>query len=830
MDKELAQLLLAALLHDIGRPLQRAGSEYSKELMGEYCPLQSGGRPSHLHVLYTDYFIEQVLKLPPELEDRRSALARLAASHHKSAGDSLAEQVLHRADRLSAGADRIEEAESEDYKRARLACVFQQVSLRGDREDRAGGARRYYPLAAIEQGSFPLEEGAARASDYPALCRELVAGLERLPRDQGVSRYLEALTSLWERFLWCVPSSAFKTRPDVSLYDHAVTTAAIAQALFLFHRENHTRPGEQADTTPKFLLVGGDLSGIQSYIFGLDRSHGSGVAKLLRARSFYLQALTRSVVVETCRRAGVSPLARVMDAGGRFVLLLPHTEAVTAMLPGLALELEEWFFEKFQGKLSLGLDYSVSLLESDLRQGRFLERWDQMKQALEALKLRKFSRLMKRGLPAVMELDYGLYAQGGACAACGLLPVDPELSEPYGDDAQFCAPCARQVLYLGSKLPRAGWLVMGRGGGHEDIELFAGLRLRLFEKEPRPAETGFSEVVEVAALRGEYRGRAGYMPLAGHMPTVTGEDLARWRSWGDVSRDPGGGDCYQDEPVRPGMPKTFGMLAGQAREDPPPGEEDQGPLGKSLLGVLKADVDNLGLVFSLGLGERTPISRFVFLSRMLDHFFTDHLVRLIQEEFPDTYLVFSGGDDLFLLGPWRQMVGLARRMGEEFRRLVAHNPEVTLSLGLAVCKPGLPVQGLAEQAEGLLEMSKHYQAGERKKNAVTLFDTTVDWDRFGRLLDKGDWLHGLLQQGAMPMGLAGRLLGYGEDLKAVAGGEVERAIFRSHMRYDFARNVGERLKDHDDLKGEIMAIQQDEELLGQIRLPVTYALYRLRRD
>lgn len=832
MDKELTLLSLGALLHDIGKLLQRAETEYSRDMAGEYCPTGIGGRPSRLHVLYTDYFIERVLKLPPELEGQRSSLARLAASHHKPAEDSLAEQALCQADRLSAGADRIKEAEGENYKRARLLCVFQQVSLARAADGLKKEERLYYPLAPIEDGCFPLEEVKARAAGYPELYQRFLEAQEQLPLDQGLDRYLGALTSLLERFLWCAPSSAFHTRPDVSLYDHVVTTAAIAQCLYRFHEEKGGLPGQSFTREPKFLLVGGDLSGIQAYIFDLEKSHSSGAAKLLRARSFYLQAITRSVVWEICQRAGVTTLARIMDAGGCFYLLLPHTDQVRGMLEEIALELEEWFFKQFYGKLSLNLDYSVSLAEGDLAQEGFQERLDELHQALDASKLQKFSRLMKKGLPAVMELDYSLYAQDGACSACGLLPVDRKMSdryaEAYNSEDDLCAPCARQILYVGRKLPQARWMVMGRGGDEDALELFAGLRLRLYGGETPPDNIAFTEVAEVAALARAGRGQAAFMPLAGHMPTISETDLERWRAWGDIQRDEEGGEYYQDEPVEPGSPKTFNMLAAEARETPPAGDEDQAPVGKALLGVLKADVDNLGLIFSLGLGQRTSISRFVFISRMLNHFFTEHLVRMIQDEFADTYLVFSGGDDLFLLGPWHQMVDLARRIGSEFSRLAADNPEVTLSLGLAVSKPGLPMHTLAHQAEELLECSK----GREGKNAVTVFNTTVGWERFGYLLEKGDWLHEILREGLMTIGLANRLRQYGDDLRAFENEhKIERGMFRSHMSYDFARNLNPNMeKDDPELWRGIMQIQQDQRLLRDIRLPVTYALYRLRRD
>ena len=81
--KKLEHLILAALLHDIGKFGQRAGAERTEALKESYCPVSREGYHSHVHVLNTDHFIEKILPLPSSLGLKRSEIAKLAANHHK---------------------------------------------------------------------------------------------------------------------------------------------------------------------------------------------------------------------------------------------------------------------------------------------------------------------------------------------------------------------------------------------------------------------------------------------------------------------------------------------------------------------------------------------------------------------------------------------------------------------------------------------------------------------------------------------------------------------------------------------------------------------------
>ena len=465
--------------------------------------------------------------------------------------------------------------------------------------------------------------------------------------------------------------------------------------------------------------------------------------------------------------------------------------------------------ERFRGDLCLNLCWATQLTEADFRLERFQRRLDEFNDALEERKLRKFDRLLAEGVNPVIDLDYSAYERGD-CPICHVRPVDPAASARhrgnYGVEVDICRDCSEQIEMIGSRLHHCDFLVLNREP-QDGVPLFGGLILHLLQKIRADKHRTGDEIIAI-----RQRGKFAYLPIATQLPTIGEQDLSMWRGWNELE-DRNGVSWLKDEKVSVGEPKTFSLMARSAREMDPDGR----PVGRSFLGAFKADVDNLGIIFSIGLQDRLSISRFASLSRMLNHFFSDDLVRWIRQEFPDLYVVFAGGDDLFLLGPWRQTVRFAVKLNERFSRYVANRQNVTLSAGIAVTKPMLPVHEIAAQAEELLDVAKHRPG----KDTVCLFDTCVGWRQFASLIDKGDWLHGLLRDKKVPKGLAGRLLYYGDQRRAFVAGAIERGIYLSHMHYDFARNInGKTVKDARE-RADILALQQDQELLENIRLPVS---------
>mgnify|MGYP003305680533 FL=1 len=82
------------------------------------------------------------------------------------------------------------------------------------------------------------------------------------------------MVSLLKKYLWCVPSS-MAGKGDVCLFDHMKITAAFADCLYMYSKENPEFFKMQDDTLvlldgiKPVLLVGCDLSGIQKFIYNI---------------------------------------------------------------------------------------------------------------------------------------------------------------------------------------------------------------------------------------------------------------------------------------------------------------------------------------------------------------------------------------------------------------------------------------------------------------------------------------------------------------------------------------------------------------------------------
>jgi len=730
------RVALAGLLHDLGKFAERAGLDVAADLLEanvhQYCPRhEERGRVwhTHRHAAYTALALDEIEPLLPPLKgsavapfaawggaETDDSLINAAARHHRP--ETFLQWVVATADRVASGFDREsfetynraadEPAPRLDHYTARQLTIFEQVRLQVRPAGGEAALEWRYPLRTLSPGAiFPVraqgyerpDRDQARA-EYRALWHAFEAALREIPASHRASLtlWLDHFESLWACHAHAIPAAtAFGVRPDVSLYDHA-KAAALAVAFWRYHHERGDDPAEARDAmrayrdwdTDKILLIQGDLFGIQDFIFAAGGETQRRAAKLLRGRSFYVGLLTECAALAVLDALDLPPTSQVINAAGKFLIVAANTDTTRSRLTQVRQRLDAWFLEHTYGQAGVGLAWQAASC-NDFRRGSkegspFRALMARLFAQLEDAKLRRFGLCGERA-PAPLFEGFLQGFEHGACAVDGHSPATQELAPGV-----WVSDLAMDQIRIGGQLvgrerllvtrdrldgalrvPVLGYHVTFTGGEHDTgrfgREAQSGNLLRAWDFS-LPESQG-------AALFQGYARRSvnAYVPRFEALNAWDEERYARCTA-----------EAEDFEPTV-GAVKTFEHLACDARVLSEGGKW----VGVPALATLKGDVDNLGLIFQRGL-DAPSFARMAALSRQMNSFFAVHLPWLCRQEFKGTYTVFAGGDDFFLVGPWRQQVQLARRLREDFTRYVAENPEIHFSAGLVMTKPGLPVR------------------------------------------------------------------------------------------------------------------------------------------
>ncbi|MCM8579325.1 type III-A CRISPR-associated protein Cas10/Csm1, partial [Accumulibacter sp.] len=284
--------------------------------------------------------------------------------------------------------------------------------------------------------------------------------------------------------------------------------------------------------------------------------------------------------------------------------------------------------------------------------------------------------------------------------------------------------------------------------------------------------------------------------------------------------------------------KTLNLIACEDRQATG-GDRWQGEIA---LVTIKGDIDNLGEIFQKGL-EKPTFAKMASLSRQVNAFFALWLPWFCEHgrdeygiaRYRNTYTVFAGGDDFFLIGPWDSTLALATTLRERFAAYVA-NPQITFSAGLSMNPPKTPIRQLARNAEEALAAAKNRPG----KNAVTLWQRSVSWTEWQTLMEqRRAALEALMARAgghgaSFSSGLIYALLQLSDRAESTL---PKDAIWRSQLHYRLARFFRDRVK------GDETARNRREQLLadaireiggalgtykGAYRLPLSVLLYRQR--
>lgn len=778
MQTRVWQAALAGLLHDVGKFSQRAGIGKS-----ETWDKEARAQIKYAHALYSFDFLHEFVP-----EKWRADLSGVAYHHHPR---NLSERWIQIADWLSS-AERISgDVEDSDANKPILQSVFSRVGLNGKRTEKAS----FWQLERLDVNNqaqlFPSETPNENWRDnYSQLWKEFIADCEQkgITADSALSptAYIENLLGVLQEFTWSMPSAYWKNVPDVSLYDHLRTTAAIATCIAA-----DARDAEWCDAVANkqarevALLVVGDFSGIQKFIYTLT---SSGAAKSLRARSFYLQLLSEIVALNLLEALGVPLTNLIYVGGGKFYVLAP-VKAREA-LPTLAQQLTDKLMATHQGALGLTLEWTT--VHSNEFE-RFNEVYDRLGKNLSRKKRQPFAQASTSELAKQIGMPL---TQGGApekvCAVTGDdWDLDEERFEREGE-------CKTQFVWsleeLGRALPNATHLILRR------VPNAATERPHDWQEALR--QFGF----DVTLTQGEKHtanDKDGIVRVW-HIDPQAPKKVSQFRSGLNTAQV-----VFTEHPLAKLTPRnkrgevlTFDELAENAQ-------------GIKRWGVLRMDVDNLGELFRMGLGKEASISRVSSLSFGLRLFFEGWLPRVADEdkEMKDKlYLQYSGGDDLFVVGAWDALPKFAKRVRESFREFTGHNPSFGISGGIVIVESKFPLYQAAQLAEDAEHKAKHSRGEE--KDAIAFLDDATDWKTFETTMNNANELAGWRRANQVPASFLQTIMSLRAQIK-----QAEARALRARKdkprygrwmwmaAYQLKRVEDAVKRDHPEIKERIKQIQ-----------------------
>jgi CRISPR-associated protein Csm1 len=834
MDDTVLKVALAGLLHDIGKYAEDGMlvlPEFIEGNAGLYQPFFDG-RHTHRHAVYTAAFIDHIEKLLPRqfnkagwgLED---PFINVAAGHHKP--ETPMQWVIAIADRISSGCDRSNfdpeynhAVAWQDYRKTRLLPVFERL-LREDKKDRKNYAYRY-PLKEITpQNIYPLlreevepENDEKAKQEYKNFFLEFAAALERLfHKDFNIELWFEHLDSLLLIYTSMIPAArAGKVLPDVSLYDHCRAVSALASALYLYHRNMNTMIVDAVrDYEPKkFLLIGGDFYGIQNFIFSDSGEAGKHRAKTLRGRSFAVSLYSELAADMLCRAIGLPPTAVLLNAAGKFTIIAPNTQATQEAVKSAEVRVNRWLMEIAYGESAIGFS-TVGAAPADFVSGKFIALWDRLAEKMAARKCRKFD-LDKYGGVVSGYLDgFRNDLNPPLCPYCGKRPSETSaVKDP--DDKAMCRIC-RDHIFLGENLVKQARIAVTTKDADikgADKKLLAPI---FDEYQIAFIGGGLNELARTGELlkywdisiseSGKMSKEVTARFLNGYVPVYGDDDLDDSRYLEGKKSE--GKKMAMIEEIRVDKerktPKTFSHIAARSQNK----KEDGSYCGIQAIGVLKADVDQLGMLMSCGLTEEDfTLSRLATLSRQVNFFFAVYLPHLLKTDprFMDIYTVFAGGDDLFLIGPWNRIMDLAHVLCIQFADYTCRNSQIHFSAGISLKKPNTPLGKLVQDAEDALEIAK--DSGRKR---ITVFGETATWDEFAELRIIRELLKEWRQDGLINDAMIYRLntfitLANQEKEIVKENGvrleDMECLKWRALFRYSTERNIGRQLKDEAEKK------------------------------
>ena len=493
--------------------------------------------------------------------------------------DSLA-YITYIADNIASGLDRRDKEDGEGgfVRDIALESIFNILNHNK-------GNEHYRPamLGKDKEINFPTTDKIQYdESFYRSIYQKIQECLKEFSYDD---KYINSLLEILEATLSFVPSSTSqKQMIDISLYDHVKITAAIGSCIYEYMKENNEtdyekilyKQAKEFYQKKTFLLYSMDISGIQDFIYTINNK---GALKGLRARSFYLEIMMEHLIDELLEKVELSRANLIYSGGGHAYILMANTEKTKSIIERYEKQVNQWFLEVFQTDLYVGAGYAVCSTK-DLENepaGSYTEIFRGISKNISAKKIKRYTA------KDIVWLNHRQEESGER--ECSICRRTDHLKE--NDQCEICWGLEQMAV----KMMSNNFFVVSKE--HEETSL------------PLPGDCYLTTESNEKKLRQRME-QDNYIRAYSKNEFYSGYSIATKLWVGDYKN---GND--------------FGELA-------------KGAQGIERLGVLRADIDNLGEAFVSGFKNEENQDRYVTLSRTatfsrkLSMFFKYHINHLLE--------------------------------------------------------------------------------------------------------------------------------------------------------------------------------------------------------
>ena len=362
------------------------------------------------------------------------------------------------------------------------------------------------------------------------------------------------------------------------------------------------------------LFVGGDLSGIQKFIYNVSSKKA---AVSLKGRSKYLCQYTREVYDRLTSLPPVKSVGvkEVYCSSGKFYFITSDTAEIRETITQCSKEIESALWKEQHGQLAIAICYVPFVFAEDGKQvivnellGSIGLLWSAITPLFAAQKKQSFRHI----LTAEYEQMFDVIPVGGNVKVCAITGIESVGCVTLPDSDLYVLPSVEQQIKLGEEL--------------RNKEHF----------------------------------------------------------------------------------KTFEEYAGE-----------------TYLGILRMDVDGLGVRFIRGFKD---LEEYTAFSQRMAIFFDKNIRTIQQKDYyrNDLNIIYAGGDDLFAVGRWDKIIEFAAEVRQQFMQHM-QGEGVTISGGIAIVHPKFPIAKASILSGEAEEKAKTYN--DSQKNAICFFNQCVSWDK-----------------------------------------------------------------------------------------------------